>query len=258
MPHTEANIIRTLVDRIGKRSPLLRQNDSFQKKTFLLELAVKEVDELRQELNKPDAERNEQKIVNEYWDIWVFVVSWIQSFEPDYDIDSQLYHTNGDGKKSAILTEIDTYLEESEDLKTLRIVLRLLYSLGKYLPHATPTLSSLSELVDDVLVRRDPKYYNLVDPDTGLELPREEVPIRFKYLETCMRLIRNWVKEHEGRETITEADKAPFHHILLDFRGGEKNIQKLKEILAQKKGFRYDPQRGLIVPSHMYIKEKNK
>lgn len=204
-----------------EKATLLKRWHMLPPSDKLLQLAVAEVAEVREELEKPQVDQT--KAADEFGDVFVFAVTHQLAHLPDLDIGDKLTSVNGSGKKSGALEVFEqTLLEVQDDPAALHQVMRQLVSLMVYNPAAYAGISQIEKTLTKVRGNRPPELYQVSE-----EMSDEDVIAKYRHLEQATRRLRKHFKT-----TLNPGLWQPYRSLLEDWQNSALSLSLLDQRLA--------------------------
>lgn len=194
------------------KTPLLQAIDRLMPPGFLFSLLLKEVEEVFPELGIDDEAARKELV-----DVLVFAFSYMMAFNLSKELFTASLSVNGSGAQSS---SCDVLLELAKNLpddgaRGLGQVMAQSWSMMIHLPteNLAPALIAASETFSKVMEKvrgnRPADLYTNLSVD-GKPLSDEECIGKYRFLEKCLRLLRNKV----GR-TLTTSDWIAYKYFLL-------------------------------------------
>ena len=202
MPHLLEHTFSQIRD-FKKPDYLLTQFDRQAGLLALLQLAVAEIDEVRQARGQD----NELETAFEFADVLVFLLSAILTHLPDHDITFGLTTVNSLGKhENRALERLElVVLDAADDPRAMTEALRIIWSLSIWQPYARAGLEAMAEVLKKVAHNYPPELLTTFDPTLGRNSLADEVRPRYKAMVGRLRVLR---EVHHC--TLTTAHWLPF------------------------------------------------
>ncbi|PIY80406.1 MAG: hypothetical protein COY80_02910 [Candidatus Pacebacteria bacterium CG_4_10_14_0_8_um_filter_42_14] len=226
-----------------QKASLLPRADKVGGVEFLVELLLKEADEFEEALNSSDAKDDQlsrqlrlKKIRDELNDVLVFMFS-VSMIHPGEDVDvagqvgkADLYKG---GKSYAVDWLRQAVLDVQDGSKaSLQESFARWYAISEHLENPHLALRYFRETINKVLANRPPEIFS--DIENGKVLSNYECVEKYKHVSGCMRLIRDRVKESEGRDRqLKRSDWIHLKTIILDWRNPDLSMALLRSKLPQ-------------------------
>lgn len=247
------------VQDLKQRVPLLGVVDRLSARSALIALALAELGEFWAERDlRGTSEYRDELVVDELNDIGVFVLSWIISHHGgDIDWLGITARANGYGRTAQDVERLAQVLGEiPADPRALTEFLVRYWSVAHHLPHFSPHswLTSFELTIAKVMANYPLELFDIYCPIQHRVLTsQEEILQKYSHIKRCIRLIRNWVKEREGRSRLVKSDWQPYYWLIVNFYQAEANYQELQRLLTQEAvivdwGARYARRNGVLQP----------
>lgn len=219
---------RTTTDYRGRR-PLFNDMDRIGGKNRLIDYAIGEVEEVREELDVA-GQPNQQKVADELNDVFNMLVPiTVLSFGKDFQPSNHLFGVNGAGKHSNALEKLSATLADTEDDSRAVIeAYRLLWSIGSHTisTDENARILQIMQTYQKVSNNYPETLYSGKDLLTGQALSEDEKPVVFDHTTRGLKMIRKNVQR-----TLKPQDVSPYQHLLTDWRNSKMALEALSTSL---------------------------